>query len=152
MNRELKSKTAEEVRAESLTFLQKAIVAVNQRGEVAFKLHDLLISTIKQDLADQLIRVDYGGIANSKEEGFRIYAKKDAKSLGTVLATLKDLGYIDDYPKAPDELGTFKDSSGEDLRLKFNGEIMPDSFMRGIRYKDALIIEIALQKKEIPRG
>lgn len=123
---------------------------VDRRGDEETLKHLSLLNELKQELGGDLITLDFAYIPDKQAEGFRLLVTTGVESFRTVVRVLTDEDYFTFDGNTSDEFGCFLDKDNQLVRLRHNGVLLPDSFIRSVRYNDCTIIDIALYKKELP--
>lgn len=124
---------------------------IDRRGDEVTLQHLPLLNAIKGAIGGKLLTLDYAFIPDGQAEGFRLLIQDELDCFAKVIKILDEEDYFDFGGNTPDGHGHLLDKSGNIVRLRHNGAILPDSFLRSVRYNDALVIDIALYKKELPR-
>ena len=124
---------------------------IDRRGDEVVLQHLPLLNALKAAIGGKLITLDYAFIPDGQAEGFRLLIQDELDCFSKVIKTLDEEDYFDFGGNTPDGYGYLLDKSGNIVRLRHNGTVLPDSFLRSVRYNDALVIDIALYKKELPR-
>lgn len=124
---------------------------IDRRGDELVLQHLPLLNALKGAIGNKLITLDYAFIPDGQAEGFRLLIQDELESFAKVIKILDDEDYFDFNGNTPDGYGHLLDNGGNIVRLRHNGVTLPESFLRSVRYNDALVIDIALYKKELPR-
>jgi hypothetical protein len=140
-------KALEQIMNKSLNEVKRQ---VDRRGDEETLKHLSLLNELKQELGGDLITLDFAYIPDRQAEGFRLLVTTGVESFKRVVKVLTDEDYFTFDGNTSDEFGCFLDKDKQLTRLRHNGVLLPDSFIRSVRYNDCTIIDIALYKKELP--
>mgnify|MGYP003590380997 CR=1 FL=1 len=138
----------ERIMDKSLNELKRQI---DRRGDELTLQHLPLLNALKSEIGGKLLTLDYAYIPDGQAEGFRLLIQDELDCFAKVIRILEEEDYFDFSGNLPDGYGYLFDKAGKIVRLRHNGAVLPDSFLRCVRHSDAVVIDIALYKKELPR-
>ena len=141
-------KTMEQLMSKTMAEIKRQ---VDRRGDEETLKHLSLLNELKTRLGENLLSLDFADIPDVQAEGFRLVAVKDKEVFARAFQVLMDEDYFTWDKNTVDEFGNLLDSNGNIQRLTHNGVLLPDSFIRSVRYNDGLVIDIGLYKKETIR-